>query len=130
MVEGAAVCCHCLELGPDGNVEYVDTKRAGELLGLSGLQLPRGPSLNTDRKKILTMKKPSLETHYPIRQEQIFVAGLDQMPELGTFSDSPPYLVTPSKLSPSEIESLKQEAKADDLRMVEILAKQAKTQAV
>ena len=41
------------------------------------------------------MKKHSLETHYPIRQEQIFVAGLDQMPELGTFNDRPPYLLTP-----------------------------------
>jgi hypothetical protein len=100
VVEGAAVCCHCLELGPGGNVKYVDTKRAGELLGLSGLQLPRGPSLNTDRKEILTMKKPSLETHYPIQQEQIFVAGLDQMPELGTFSDRPPYLLTPKLLTP------------------------------
>ena len=100
MVEGEAVCCHCLELGPGGNVKYVDTKRAGELLGLSGLQLPRGPSLNTDRKKILTMKKPSLETHYPIQQEQIFVAGRDQMPELGTFSDRPPYLLTPKLLTP------------------------------
>lgn len=130
VVEGAAVCCHCLELGPGGNVKYVDTKRAGELLGLSGLQLPRRPSLNTDRKEILTMKKPSLETHYPIRQEQIFVAGLDQMPEPGSYSDPMPYLLTPSMLSKSEIESLRQEAKADDLRMVEILAKQAKTQVV
>ena len=100
MVEGAAACCHCLELGPGGNVKYVDTKRAGELLGLSGLQLPRGPSLNTDRKEILTMKKHSLETHYPIRQEQIFVAGRDQMPELGTLSDRPPYLLTPKLLTP------------------------------
>ncbi len=36
---------------------------------------------------------------------------------------------TSSLLSPSEIESLRREAKADDLRMQEILAKQAKTQA-
>jgi hypothetical protein len=112
------------------HVGYVDSEWAGELLGLSGLQLPRGPSLNTDRKEILTMKKHSLETHYPIQQEGLLLAGLGQRPKLGTFSDSPPYLVTPSKLSPSEIESLKQEAKSDDLRMVEILAKQAKTQAV
>jgi len=35
-------------------VSYVDTKKAGELLGRSGLQLPRVPSLNTDRRKILT----------------------------------------------------------------------------
>ncbi len=129
MVEGEAVCCHCLELDPVGNVEYVDTKRAGELLGRSGLQLPRLPSLNTDRKEILTMRKQSLVTHYPIHQEQVFVAGLDQMPEPGTFSDSPPYLVTPRRLSKSEIESLRLKAKANNLRAVEILAKQAKTQA-
>lgn len=130
VVEGAAFCCHCLELDPVGNVQYVDTKRAGELLDRSGLQLPRLPSLNTDRKEILTMKKPSLETHYPIRQEQILVAGRDQMPELGTFSDRPPYLLTPSKLSPSEIESLRKEVKDNQIRMQEILGKQAKTQVV
>lgn len=33
-----------------GDVSYLDTKKAGELLGRSGLQLPRVPSLNTDRK--------------------------------------------------------------------------------
>ena len=33
---------------------YANTKKAGELLGRSGLQLPRLPSLNTDR--ILTKK--------------------------------------------------------------------------
>lgn len=130
VVEGAAVCCHCLELDPGGNVKYVDTKRAGKLLGRSELQLPRLPSLNTDRKKILTMKKPSLETHYPIQQEGLLLAGLGQRPKLGTFSEPAPYLVTPSMLSKSEIESLRQEAKADDLRMQEILAKQAKTQVV
>jgi hypothetical protein len=31
-----------------GDVSYVDTKKASELLGRSGLQLPRVPSLNTD----------------------------------------------------------------------------------
>ena len=111
MVEGAAFCCHCLELDPVGNVQYVDTKRAGELLDRSGLQLPRLPSLNTDRKEILTMKKPSLETHYPIRQEQIFVAGLDQMPEPGSYSDPMPYLLTtkhPTETTTSEPPSEKQ----------------------
>ena len=39
-----------------GDVSYVDTKKASELLGRSGLQLPRVPSLNTDRAKILTEK--------------------------------------------------------------------------
>ena len=34
--------------------ENVSTKMASELLGRSGLQLPRVPSLNTDRVKILT----------------------------------------------------------------------------
>lgn len=37
-------------------VLFVNTRKAGELLGRSGLQLPRVPSLNTDRKKILTEK--------------------------------------------------------------------------
>ena len=37
-----------------GDVSYVDKKKASELLGRSGLQLPRVPSLNTDRTKILT----------------------------------------------------------------------------
>ena len=37
-----------------GDVSYVDKKKASELLGRSGLQLPRVPSLNTDRAKILT----------------------------------------------------------------------------
>ena len=35
-----------------GDVLYVDTKKASELLGRSGLQLPRVPSLNTDRNRI------------------------------------------------------------------------------
>jgi hypothetical protein len=35
---------------------YANTKKASELLGRSGLQLPRLPSLNTDRRKILTEK--------------------------------------------------------------------------
>lgn len=39
-----------------GNVAYLNAKRAGELLGRSGLQLPRLPSLNIDRSKILTEK--------------------------------------------------------------------------
>lgn len=42
-----------------GDVVYVDTKKASELLGRSGLQLPRVPSLNTDRVKILTEKNLS-----------------------------------------------------------------------
>jgi hypothetical protein len=42
-----------------GNVEYVDKKKASELLGRSGLQLPRLPSLNSDHKKILTEKNLS-----------------------------------------------------------------------
>nr|WP_101119034.1 PLxRFG domain-containing protein [Neisseria meningitidis] len=40
----------------NGNTEFVDSKKARELLGRSGLQLPRLPSLNTSRKKILTEK--------------------------------------------------------------------------
>lgn len=39
-----------------GDVSYVDTKKVSELLDRSGLQLPRLPSLNTDREKILTEK--------------------------------------------------------------------------
>ena len=34
----------------------MDKKKASEILGRSGLQLPRLPSLNTDREKILTEK--------------------------------------------------------------------------
>jgi hypothetical protein len=33
-----------------GDVSYVDTKKASELLGRSGLQLPRVPSLNTGQE--------------------------------------------------------------------------------
>ncbi len=39
------------------NVEYVYTKRVCELLGRSGLQLPRLPSLNTDPVKTLADMK-------------------------------------------------------------------------
>ena len=42
-----------------GDAVYVDTKKASELLGRSGLQLPRVPSLNTDLSKTLTEKNLS-----------------------------------------------------------------------
>ena len=35
-----------------GDVRNVDTKKASELLDRSGLQLPRVPSLNTDRTSV------------------------------------------------------------------------------
>lgn len=34
-----------------GDVFHADTKKAGELLGRSGLQLPRLPNLNPDQAK-------------------------------------------------------------------------------
>ena len=37
-------------------MSYVDTKKASELLGRSGLQLPRLPSFNADRWQILSKK--------------------------------------------------------------------------
>ncbi len=40
----------------NGQVDYVNKEKARELLGRSGLQLPRLPSLNTSRNKILTEK--------------------------------------------------------------------------
>ncbi len=40
----------------NGHVDYVNKEKARELLGRSGLQLPRLPSLNTSRNKILTEK--------------------------------------------------------------------------
>ena len=59
-----------------GNVAYVDTKKASELLGRSGLQLPRLPSLNTDRKKILTEK--NLNGYVKARQQGNDQSGQDE----------------------------------------------------
>lgn len=41
----------------NGNAQYVDTKKASNLLGRSGLQLPRVPSLSTSHRRILTEKQ-------------------------------------------------------------------------